>query len=133
MSVSPGRISSTGTGFKFDDHSSSGPFAFSITGPFRMSDIDDSQVRIRLVPDGRDDWTFDLNLLMRFDNGSIRNFVWRGVRLDNAEPERMIEDIATRARVSVRNDGSSVESEQKYRATLRVLWDSSIAPRLLSL
>jgi len=52
---------------------------------------------------------------------------------DNAEPERMIEDIATRARVSVRNDGSSVESEQKYRATLRVLWDSSIAPRLLSL
>ena len=55
-----------------------------------MSDIDDSQVRIRLVPDGRDDWTFDLNLLMRFDNGSIRNFVWRGVRLDNAEPERTL-------------------------------------------
>lgn len=78
------------TGIKFDDNSSSGPFAFTITGPFRMADTDDSQVRIRLVPDGRDDWTFDLSLVMRFDNGSTRNFFWRGIRLDNGEPERTL-------------------------------------------
>ena len=78
------------TGFKFDDHSSSGPFAFSMTGPFRITDIDDSQVKIRLKPDGRDDWTFDLNLVMRFDDGSTRTFNWRGIRLDNAEPERTL-------------------------------------------
>jgi len=78
------------TGFKFDDNSSSGPFAFAMTGPFRMSDIDDSQVRMRLVPDGRDDWTFDMSMVMRFDNGSTRNFYWRGIRLDNTEPERTL-------------------------------------------
>lgn len=75
-------------GFKFDDNSSSGPFAFATTGPFRMTDIDDSQIRVRLTPDGRDDWTFDMNLVMRFDNGSTRTFSWRGIRLDNTETER---------------------------------------------
>jgi hypothetical protein len=78
------------TGFKFDDHSSSGPFALSMTGPYRTADIDDSQIKIRLTPDGRDDWTFDLNLVMRFDDGSTRTFVWRGIRLDNTEPERTL-------------------------------------------
>ena len=79
-----------GTGFKFDDHSSSGPFGFAMTGPFWMTDIDDSNVRIRLIPDGRDDWTFDMDLVMRFDNGSTRNFGWKGIGLDNAEPERTL-------------------------------------------
>jgi hypothetical protein len=79
-----------GTGFKFDDHSSSGPFGVVMTGPFHMRDIDDAQVRIRLVPDGQDDWTFDLNLVMRFDDGSSRTFAWRGLRLDNTETERTL-------------------------------------------
>ena len=75
-------------GFKFDDNSSSGPFAFAMTGPYRLSDVDDSQIRVRLTPDGRDDWTFDMNVVMRFDNGTTRTFSWRGIRLDNAEMER---------------------------------------------
>jgi hypothetical protein len=79
-----------GTGFKFDDHSSSGPFGFELRGPFHMRDIDDGKVRIRLIPDGRDDWTFDLNLVMRFDDGSSRTFAWRGIRLDNSETERTL-------------------------------------------
>ena len=77
-----------GSGFKFDDHSSSGPFGFQMIGPFHARDIDDGQLRIRLVPDGRDDWTFDLNVVMRFDDGSSRTFQWNGVRLDNTENER---------------------------------------------
>ena len=75
---------------KFDDKTSSGPFAFSITGPFRMRDIDDGQVRVQFVPDGSDDWTFDLQLMMRFDDGSVRNFMWRGMRLDNTERSRTL-------------------------------------------
>src|SRR5687768_4146626 len=42
------------TNVKFDDDSSSGPFALSVTGTYRMTDIDDSQLRIRLTPDGSD-------------------------------------------------------------------------------
>jgi hypothetical protein len=83
-------------GFKFDDNSSSGPFAFAVTGPFRLSDIDDSQIRVRLTPDGRDDWTFDMNLVMRFSDGSTRTFFWRGIRLDNTEPERTFTLAAAR-------------------------------------
>ena len=76
--------------FKFDDNSSSGPLAFSMTGPFRMRDIDDGQIRVQFIPDGDDDWTFDLQLMMRFDDGSVRNFMWRGMRLDNTERARTL-------------------------------------------
>lgn len=75
---------------KFDDDASSGPFAFTMTGSFRRDDIDDSQLRVSFVPDGEDDWTFDLNLVMRFDDGSTRNFAWRGLRLDNTETSRTL-------------------------------------------
>jgi hypothetical protein len=79
------------TGIKFDDHSSSGPFVLSMTGgPFTTRDIDSSQVRIRLVPDGRDDWTFDLYMTMRFSDNNARNFQWRGIRLDNTNLERVL-------------------------------------------
>ena len=78
-------------GIKFDDHSSSGPFSLSLTGgPFTTRDINDGQVRIRLMPDGRDDWTFDLHLTMRFSDGRVQNFMWRGVRLDNTTVERVL-------------------------------------------
>ena len=78
-------------GIKFDDHSSSGPFALTLTGgPFSTRDVDDGQVRIRLTPDGRDDWTFDLNLTTRFSDGRVQNFMWRGIRLDNTNPERVL-------------------------------------------
>jgi len=84
------------TGVKFDDHSSSGPFAFSMRGPFDMRDIDNGQLRVRFTPDGSDDWTFDLHLTMRFSDGTARNFLWRGVRLDNASSERVLNLAAAR-------------------------------------
>jgi len=77
-------------GSKFDDNSSSGPFSFSLSGPFTIRDIDTGQLRVRFVPDGADDWTFDLHLNMRFTDGTARNFLWRAVRLDNASPERLL-------------------------------------------
>jgi hypothetical protein len=77
-------------GVKFDDDSSSGPFAFSLAGPFTTRDIDDGQIRLRLTPDGDDDWTFDLHMTLRFSDGTARNFTWRGVRLDHRNPERVL-------------------------------------------
>ena len=77
-------------GTKFDDNASSGPFAFSMAGSFTKSDIDAGQLRLRLTPDGDDDWTFNLHLTMRFSDGSTRNFMWRSVRLDHRSPERVL-------------------------------------------
>ena len=77
-------------GTKFDDNSSSGPFSFALSGPFTTSDIDTGQLRVRFVPDGADDWTFDLHLNTRFSDGTGRGFLWRAVRLDNASPERVL-------------------------------------------
>lgn len=81
-------IRSVGT--KFDDKSSSGPLAFSIAGPFMTNDVENGQIRLRLTPDGADDWTFDLHVAMRFSDGTARNFMWRDIRLDNASPERVL-------------------------------------------
>jgi hypothetical protein len=77
-------------GTKFDDNASSGPFSFSLPGPFTTRDVDTGQLRVRFVPDGADEWTFDLHLTMRFNDGTGRNFLWRGVRLDNTSPERVL-------------------------------------------
>jgi hypothetical protein len=77
-------------GTKFDDDGSSGPFSFSLSGPFSTRDVETGRLRVRFVPDGADDWTFDLHLNMRFTDGTGRNFLWRGVRLDNTSPERVL-------------------------------------------
>lgn len=77
-------------GTKFDDDSTSNPLAFAVTGPFTTRDIDDGHLRLRLTPDGSDEWTFDAHLTLRFADGSVRNFFWGGVRLDNAAPERTL-------------------------------------------
>jgi hypothetical protein len=77
-------------GIKFDDHASSGPFAFSIAGPFTTNDVNDGEVRLRLNADGDDDWTFDMSMTMRFSDGSTRNFMWRNIRLDHNQPERVL-------------------------------------------
>lgn len=77
-------------GTKFDDNSASAPIALTLAGPFTTRDIDTGQLRVRIAPDGMDDWTFDLNLTLQFSNGSARRFLWRDVRLDNANPERVL-------------------------------------------
>ena len=77
-------------GTQFDDHASISPFAFSLAGPFTTNDVNSGEVRLRMAPDGDDDFTFNLNMTMRFSDGTSRNFVWRGIRLDRTNPERVL-------------------------------------------
>jgi hypothetical protein len=77
-------------GTQFADRASIPPFAFSVSGPFTTNDVDSGQVRLRLTPDGDDDFTFDLHMSLRFSDGTTRNFAWRGIRLDHNGPERVL-------------------------------------------
>ena len=77
-------------GTQFADRASIPPFAFSISGPFTTNDVDMGRVRLRLTPDGDDDFTFDLHMTLRFSDGTTRNFAWRGIRLDHNGPERVL-------------------------------------------
>ena len=77
-------------GTQFDDHATIPPFAFSLAGPFTTNDVNSGEVRLRMNPDGDDDFTFDLHMTMRFSDGTARNFLWRNVRLDRTNPERVL-------------------------------------------
>jgi hypothetical protein len=77
-------------GTQFADHASIPPFAFSLSGPFTTNDVNSGQVRLRLAADGDDDFTFNLQMTMRFSDGTSRNFFWRGIRLDHNTPERVV-------------------------------------------
>lgn len=78
-------------GAKFADTDSSGALALTLAQPpFTTNDLHDGQIRIRLVPDGDDDRTIDLHLTMRFSDGTARNFMWRGIRLDHRSPDRVL-------------------------------------------
>lgn len=78
------------TGTEFDDNTTSAPLALSMSAPFRMTDVDAGQVRVRMTPDGQDDWSFDLRLSLQFADGMTRNYLWSGIRLNNAAPERTL-------------------------------------------
>ena len=78
-------------GVKFSNPGSSGALALTLVEPpFTTQDLHDGQVRLRLVPDRDDDRTFDLQLTMRFSDGTARNFMWRGIRLDYTSPHRVL-------------------------------------------
>jgi hypothetical protein len=77
-------------GTKFDDHAPAGPMALSVGSPFRTADTDSARLRIRMTPDGKDEWTFDLQMALTFSDGSVQRFAWPGLRLNNAAPERML-------------------------------------------
>jgi hypothetical protein len=77
-------------GTKFDDNAPAGPMALSVGSPFRTADTDTARLRIRMTPDGKDEWTFDLQMALTFTDGSIHRFSWPGLRLDNAAPERTL-------------------------------------------
>src|SRR5215217_2499683 len=71
-------------GAKFDDNASIAPMAVPMSGTFSRTDIGDGQLRIRLTPDGRDDWTFEPRLTLQFSDGSAHTYAWPAVTLDNA-------------------------------------------------
>jgi ABC-type transport system substrate-binding protein len=77
-------------GTKFDDNTQSAPMALAISGPFRLSDVNDGSLRIRMNPDGRDTWTFDMRLVLTFSDNTQRTFAWQGIRLDENAPERTL-------------------------------------------
>ena len=74
-------------GTKFDDNAAVAPMALPMSGTFSRTDLNDGQLRIRLTPDGRDDWAFEPRLSLQFSDGSVRNYAWPQVMLDTARPE----------------------------------------------
>jgi len=74
-------------GTKFDDNAAITPMTLPMSGTFYRTDLNDGQVRIRLTPDGRDDWQFEPRLTLQFSDGGARTYAWPQVLLDNARPE----------------------------------------------
>jgi hypothetical protein len=74
-------------GTKFDDRASIAPMALPMSGTFSRADLGDGQVRLRLTPDGRDDWSFEPRLMLTFSDGTSRTYAWPQVMLDNEHPE----------------------------------------------
>ena len=74
-------------GTKFDDNASIAPMSLAMSGTFYRTDLNDGQLRIRMTPDGRDDWTFEPRLMLQFSDGTARTYAWPSVTLDNARSE----------------------------------------------
>jgi hypothetical protein len=74
-------------GTKFSDHESTAPLSLSLSGGFHESDLSDGRLRIRLTPEGSDDWSFDPKVTLSFSNGTSRSYMWPTVQLDRANPE----------------------------------------------
>jgi hypothetical protein len=74
-------------GTKFDDNASIAPMAIPMSGTWHRTDLGDAQLRIRLTPDGRDDWSFEPRLMLQFPDGATHTYAWPRVTLDNEHPE----------------------------------------------
>jgi hypothetical protein len=77
-------------GTKFDDHATTAPMTLAVSGTFSRADVGDAQLRIRLTPDGADDWSFAPRLTLSFSDGTSRSYMWPTVQLDNRNPERTL-------------------------------------------
>jgi hypothetical protein len=74
-------------GTKFDDNASIAPMGVPMSGTWHRVDLNDGQLRIRLTPDGRDEWTFEPKLTLQLSDGTARAYAWPAVTLDNNHPE----------------------------------------------
>jgi hypothetical protein len=90
--LNDGRLAAEGSvvDVDFDDQSVSAPLSLGLTGALDSGDLDDAQVRIRLTPDGRDTWGFDMRLTLGLSDGTQRSYFWNGLRLDESSPERVV-------------------------------------------
>src|SRR5688572_786848 len=90
--LNDGRLAAEGTvvDVDFDDQSVSAPLSLGLTGALDSGDLGDAQVRIRLTPDGRDTWVFDMRLTLGLSDGTQRNYFWSQLRLDESSPERIV-------------------------------------------
>jgi hypothetical protein len=80
----------------FDDRSVSAPLSLGLTGALDSGDLDDAQVRVRLTPDGRDTWVFDMRLTVGLSDGTQRSYFWSEMRLDESTPERVVAFVSGR-------------------------------------
>jgi hypothetical protein len=74
----------------FDDRTVSQPLNLVMSRTLTRSDIDDARLRLRLTPDGRDTWLFDMRASARLSDGTERQYFWSGLRLDEGAPERTL-------------------------------------------
>jgi hypothetical protein len=77
-------------GTKFDDNASIAPMSMQMSGAFHQADLNDGQLRVRLTPDGNDDWSFEPRLTLSFSDNTSRSYTWPVVVLDNRNPERTL-------------------------------------------
>jgi hypothetical protein len=77
-------------GAKFDDHASIAPMTMSVSGTFHQTDLSNGQLRIRLTPEGNDDWSFEPRLTLSFSDNTSRSYAWPQVMLDKGNPERLL-------------------------------------------
>lgn len=74
-------------GTKFDDHAAIAPMGVPVSGTFYRTDLNNAQLRIRLTPEGRDDWSFEPRLTVSFSDNTSRTYGWPQVMLDQDHPE----------------------------------------------
>jgi hypothetical protein len=93
-----GRLAAEGSvvNVDFDDQSVSAPLSLALTGALDSGDLDDARVRIRLTPDGRDTWVFDMRLTLGVSDGTQRSYFWSQLRLDESSPERIMALVSGR-------------------------------------
>ena len=72
---------------EFDDHAAIAPMSVPLSGTFGQVDLSDAQLRIRLTPDGADDWSFEPRLTIVFSDNTSRTYAWPEVMLDQTHPE----------------------------------------------
>jgi hypothetical protein len=96
--LNDGRLAAEGTvvDVDFDDQSVSAPLSLGLTGALDSGDLGDAQVRVRLTPDGRDTWVFDMRLTLGLSDGTQRNYFWSQLRLDESSPERIVALVSGR-------------------------------------
>jgi len=90
--LNDGRLAAEGSvvDVDFDDQSVAAPLSLGLTGTLDSGDLNDAQVRIRLTPDGRDTWAFDMRLTLGLSDGTQRSYFWSELRLDESSPERIV-------------------------------------------
>jgi len=74
-------------GVKFDDHASIAPMGVPMSGTFYRTDLSNAQLRIRLTPDGADDWSFEPRLAVTLSDNTSRTYSWPQIMLDRSRPE----------------------------------------------
>lgn len=80
----------TSSGTEFKEHEPAPPLALTLRSPFTRADIETGQLRLRLTPDGRDTWRFNVRLSLSFADQTEQTYAWTAVSVDEKSPERTL-------------------------------------------